>query len=400
MNRFRFFSKSLTLFVLLVALTVTSFSCDSVRNNEDTTVSASGSSTPDPALTAPEPNETTDENGNEKTADVAAETSSAVAGSAGLEYRDNGDGTCKIAGIGKCTDTDIVIPSQIGGLTVTAIMSSAFRECKTLESVVIPDSVIKLGSGAFSDCSSLRSVILPGNIGIIEKNTFKNCVSLTHVEIPSGIIIIWTDAFYGCTGLKSVSLPDTLRMLSGFRNCTGLTEVIIPNRRVTSLIARAFEGCTGLTGITIPDSVEVIADYAFSGCNFTSIVIPDSVISFGENVFAHSAFTEIVLPDGIQACQAPLIEDLPLTEITVPGKLIKYYSGTFQLKSLFLNCKNLKTIYTDLTVAEMNEIFLNCSWLIDRCGFSADPGSDTKGRFTGTIKCSDGEIIWDTPSQE
>ena len=56
----------------------------------------------------------------------SAETDSSItdaskAPSEGLAYEVNSDGeTCKVIGIGTCTDTDLVIPSVMDGYTVTA----------------------------------------------------------------------------------------------------------------------------------------------------------------------------------------------------------------------------------------------------------------------------------------
>lgn len=49
----------------------------------------------------------------------------------------------------------IGIPSSYKGKAVTSIDSSAFRDCKNLISIVIPDSVTSIGDNAFRNCSQL-----------------------------------------------------------------------------------------------------------------------------------------------------------------------------------------------------------------------------------------------------
>ena len=44
----------------------------------------------------------------------------------------------------------LVIPTEIGGLPVTAIGEFAFSQCAALRSVTIPESVTSIGSYAFS----------------------------------------------------------------------------------------------------------------------------------------------------------------------------------------------------------------------------------------------------------
>ena len=53
------------------------------------------------------------------------------------------------------TDTDIVIPKEVEGYTVTAIQTNAFKEMD-IESVVIPEGVTFINYGAFQNCKNLK----------------------------------------------------------------------------------------------------------------------------------------------------------------------------------------------------------------------------------------------------
>ena len=53
---------------------------------------------------------------------------------------------------------DVVIPSKIEERDVTKIGNKAFRYCKTITSVIIPNSVISIGNEAFSVCSSMETI--------------------------------------------------------------------------------------------------------------------------------------------------------------------------------------------------------------------------------------------------
>ena len=59
-------------------------------------------------------------------------------------------------------DKDVMIPSTIGGVAVTSIGGSAFRE-NNLTSVTIPNSVTSIGGYAFYN-NSLTSVTIPDNV--------------------------------------------------------------------------------------------------------------------------------------------------------------------------------------------------------------------------------------------
>jgi hypothetical protein len=67
---------------------------------------------------------------------------------------------------------DVVIPSEIDGISVTGIGDYAFDGCDSLTSVDIPDSVTFIGSGAFMYCSSLEGVKIPNSLTGIGSDTF------------------------------------------------------------------------------------------------------------------------------------------------------------------------------------------------------------------------------------
>ena len=143
----------------------------------------------------------------------------------------------------------LTIPSSVtdGGTTysVTAIGDRAFRSCRGLTSVTIPNSVTAIGERAFQQCSGL-----------------------TSVTIPNSVTAIGSYAFYSCSGLTSVTIPNSVTSIGdgAFGACSGLTSVTIPNS-VTSIGDRAFRSCSSLTSVTIPNSVTYIDRYAFSDCS-------------------------------------------------------------------------------------------------------------------------------------
>ena len=215
-----------------------------------------------------------------------------------------------------CTSlTTVTIPDS-----VTSIDGSAFSGCTGLTSITIPDSVTSIGFAAFFGCTGLTSVTIGNGVTSIGDNAFWGCNGLTSITIPDSVTSIGSSAFYNCTGLTSISgsatnvgtvakqakpTSFTVNITSGtsigdraFSGCTGLTSVTMGNS-VTSIRGGAFSGCTGLTSITIPDSVTHIDDYAFEDCTgLTSITIPDSVTSIGTAAFYNTAWYNNQ-PDGL-----------------------------------------------------------------------------------------------------
>jgi hypothetical protein len=115
----------------------------------------------------------------------------AFAAESDYSYVDNGDGTATITGYSG-TDTNLVIPSTVDGLTVTSIGADAF-ENKGISEVTIPNTVQTIGSGAFKS-NSLTSIIIPDSVITIGDRAFaKN--SLTSVTIPENVVNIEALAF-------------------------------------------------------------------------------------------------------------------------------------------------------------------------------------------------------------
>lgn len=216
------------------------------------------------------------------------------------------------------TDTVVVIPSKINGVTVTTIGTDAFLGLN-ITSVTIPANVTEIGSNAFADCTNLTSVnyagdwsnltIQSGNPAVedaaneqlfdfefILNNTAVVVISYkgtaADVTIPSRykgkpVTVIDHTAFYNNSAVTSVTIPDSVTAIPdyAFGYCSQLTNISIPNS-VTFIGFSAFNSCTSLKSITLPSSLSTIQSYAFYNCeNLKTIRIPVSVTSIGNYAF-------------------------------------------------------------------------------------------------------------------
>lgn len=141
------------------------------------------------------------------------------------------------------SDTVVVIPSKINGVTVETI-----------------------GHGAF-ERSAVTSVTIPDSVTAILDRAFANCFQLTNISIPNSVTSIGFSAFEHCTSLKSITLPSSLNSISEalFSDCSQLTTIHIPDS-VLSIQDYAFGNCTRLETIRIPVSVTSIGNLAFACC--------------------------------------------------------------------------------------------------------------------------------------
>ena len=178
--------------------------------------------------------------------------------------------------------TSLVIPDS-----VTNIGDYAFSGCRSLTDIVIPDSVTNIGDYAFWNCRSLTNIVIPDSVTSIGDNAFEYCFSLSNLIIPDGVTSIGDGAFVGCNSLSSVVIPDSVSCIgnNAFWGCESLTDIVIPDS-VASIGDYAFYDCSSLTEVVIPDSVTSIGDKAFFWCrSLTDIVIPESVVNLKGNPF-------------------------------------------------------------------------------------------------------------------
>ena len=274
--------------------------------------------------------------------------------------------------------TSLVIPDS-----VSCIGSGAFAGCRSLSDIVIPDRITSIGDEAFCYCTSLTDIVIPDSVTSIGESAFKNCISLKSFEIPSSVTSIGDGAFASCRSLSNIVIPDSVVNLNGNPFCwwdgelkclspyfiydnkvlfdkdkskiiafrdKDTTSYVIPDG-VNSIGYCAFSGCKSLTSLVIPDSVTSIGDNAFWGCSaLTDIVLSDRITSIGGSAFRGCEFlTDIVIPDGVTCIGDSAFSGCKsLTSLVIPDSVSCIGFGAFE------NCKSLRSIVIPESVVNLN----------------------------------------------
>ncbi len=105
----------------------------------------------------------------------------------------------KTKDFGKYNGGAIVIPPYVKEKRITEIGYEAFRGCKSLISVAIPNSVTSIKRGAFRGCTGLTSVTIGNSVTSIEDDAFRDCTGLTSITIPDSVTRIGFVAFGDCS---------------------------------------------------------------------------------------------------------------------------------------------------------------------------------------------------------
>ena len=202
------------------------------------------------------------------------------------------DGNGVLTGVSGLTqgNTAVVIPSEVGGITVREIGMGVFKDNRNIVSLTIPDSVTTLQNRICSGCTALREVWLPSGLTVIPDETFDGCSSLSTVHFPNTLREIRSDAFCG-TGLTKFIAPDSLTEIRGFafKDCAKLTYVDLKN--VSSVSGGAFQNCTELQSVRLSDELTELPDHLFDGCaSLAEIDMPDRPIAISAFILNGTAY--------------------------------------------------------------------------------------------------------------
>lgn len=95
-----------------------------------------------------------------------------------------------------------------------------------VDTLVIPDGVVAIGDEAVT--GRFTSVVIPNSVKRIGEYAFGYCTNLESVTIPDGVTHIGKRAFYSCSNLASVTIPQSVTHMGTrvFADCTKLVAIL------------------------------------------------------------------------------------------------------------------------------------------------------------------------------
>lgn len=271
-----------------------------------------------------------------------------------LSFAPADNGGWMVTGMGNYSSSDVVIPQTYQDGPVTEIDENAFICNKTITSVIIPDSVEKIGTYAFGDCPKLQRAEIGSGVKEIGSNIFNNCEALNTVTLKEGMTVLGEHMFSGCSSLKELTIPSTVEIIP---RIGGDIEKLTISEGVKEIGDYAFDMNTTLEAIVLPNSIEKIGEGAFSTCkNLKSVTFGSGLKTIERAAFFRcESLKSIQLNEGLETIGEMAFEDCKLLVSVVIPSTVTQIDGGFGM------CRRIVEVY-NLSALDVNEC----------CYFSSD----------------------------
>ena len=253
--------------------------------------------------------------------------------------------------IGEDTFTNCVNLKTVSGCAgVETIDMDAFMGCTSLESVALGNNLKTIKSYAFAGCTKLKTVKIPYQVNHIGEKAFENCTSLTSVTFSSNVNI-GKHAFLNCDALKTIKLGVNTTLSEGtFRDCDNLETVVI-NEGTKEISELCFKKCPNLKNITFGSSVSTIRRAAFEECTgLEKIELPSNIrIVEGYAFGGCKSVNSIKLSYGLYEIGEKAFSNMSLiTNVTIPNSVTKVYDNVFE------GCSYLEYVVAPRSITKVN----------------------------------------------
>ena len=291
--------------------------------------------------------------------------------------------------------TSFEFPSTKVPLAVGALGETMFKNCKSLTTVKLSDTVTDI-TKVFDLCGSITKLEVPmkevktenedgtetitqvplgyfveenGILYNVVKDAAGEATRGTEIayalgdvsgtfKVKEGITVLKASVFAGKANLKKVELPKSLIEIEdkAFMDCFNLEEVTFAENCVLSDLGEAaFKNCVALKSIAIPNGVTKLNPYTFYNCrSLKTVTLPNQLTNIGYKTYSATDDTEIISTAGgyvFAHCESLSAIDIPETV-----KWIQPYS--------FLNCKSLTKVEINVESGYLGEgAFAGCSAL-------------------------------------
>ena len=222
----------------------------------------------------------------------------------------------------------------------------------------------------YQDPDSQASIFKPYKEQIRSFNGFKYFTGITKLNnkifenstiqsiiLPDSIITLGERCFYGCSYLKQIYLPNSIESMGNgcFTNAKRLESIRFPSS-MKQIPASACLQCEALKDIIIPEGITTIYNGAFERCAIESLELPSSLVSIGSSVFLYCLSLKTIIS---KALIAPSLGSAPF------GYMDSMYVG----RNTYDTGENVLLVQSEATGYETGH-WLDPLCNANKCGFT------------------------------
>ena len=283
-----------------------------------------------------------------------------------------------IAAFGECQNLTGSLNIPEG---VTEIEVGAFVNCHAMAgSISFPSTLKYIGrkedrwwyGGTFARCGFNSKLILPSNLECLKGNAFEECEGLYgELRLPEKLSELGECAFRGCKNFSgNLSIPQNLHKVpnNAFEYCGGMNGTLTLHDGVTAIGEYAFRGTHFRGEIKLPKNLVVLQNYAFAGCDFSGeLKLPSSLKSIGRKVFGDT--------DGDGSCWRLM-------------GIVEFPEGMQSIgEQAFYNCRSIEgLVFPESMETIQNSAFEGCYGINSIVCKSDMPANVLNNAFNGVAK--------------
>ena len=250
---------------------------------------------------------------------------------------------------------DITIPSTVTyntqNVTVVGIGNNAFKNCRNLTSISLPNSLKSIGVSAFYDCRLLKELKIPKSVTTISGAFYQLCINLEKIIFEEGSIF----------KLDNFTVVDTTTgtIVAGNKKST------IPTSGASIIGRDAFIDSELFKLLTIPANINDIDFRAFENCKYlTDLRIEDSDSVLGlSSCFENTSIKNVYIGRNFRVSNDP--NTFAKVEYIILGpKVNKIHNGNFK------GCHVLKSIRIEGTITEVESYAFYQCWALEDLDFT------------------------------
>ena len=253
---------------------------------------------------------------------------------------------------------ELIIPAS-----VTKIADFGLSGLRSVETMVIPDTVTELGRGCFNMCG-FKKLVIGSGVKVLPPFMADGGMTIKELVLSDGLEEICTSALGAVRALRTLHIPETVKIFRR-RALTG-SDLFLDGgvnfpKHVELVEDLAFDGASGISDVELPEGLEKVWEGAFSGAlSLRNVKMPDSVSEIGYKAFAYcKKLANVELSKNLRVIgERAFSGDSSLVEITLP-------EGVEEIgDKAFYGCVNLKKINIPASVKRIGEdAFYACEWL-------------------------------------